>query len=74
MAVAGPRANDGPVPASTDTGTGTRVCAPSAASGEAAEARTGAGTTGRAGAHAALAPASMSANARGAAERWLLTV
>ncbi len=73
MVVAGPMAKDDPAPASTDSGAGTRVCAPSVASGVAAGARTGAETGGRAGAHAELAHASMSANARDGAERWLST-
>ena len=55
-----PSANEGPVPASTDTGAGTMLCAASDASGEDAGIRTGTGTAGGGGAHADIT----SANAR----------
>lgn len=69
MVVAAPRANDDPVPGSTDTGTGTRRWAPSAASAVETWARTGSGAEGRTGAHAEIAHRSASVERRRADKR-----
>ena len=66
-----PSANDGPVPASTDAGTGTILCSPSERSGEEDGLRAGAGTGGVGGVHADMASANAMAAVMRAAELLL---